>query len=380
MITVNPHLHSTSAYAPGASPEQIKAQYGLSDVEKLASNENPLGCSPRATRAAIDALSTVNRYNDGGAALRARLAEFHGVTSDHIAVHNGSDAIIHQIMRTFLLPGETALSSEGTFVSFRLAVAAADRQCRLVPMAAGYRYDLGAIADAIDESTKVIYIANPNNPTGTHVTADELIGFLDRIPTSVLVVFDEAYIEYARQLHPQTCPTEDVVSRPNVVRLRTFSKAYGLAALRIGYAVGHPDVIQWLNRTKLPFDPNGVGCSAAIAALDDQEFVAQTVELNAQCLAIMKQAAHQAELVTAEPAANFLMIDLGSPESASRFHRMLLQGGFISRPLSNFGLPTCVRVSTGSVEQIMRLADVVRSAGRELHMPFEQSPILAREV
>ena len=380
MITVNPHLHTTSAYAPGASPEQIKAQYGLSDVEKLASNENPLGCSARAMRAAIDALSTVNRYNDGGTALRVRLAEFHGVTPDHIAVHNGSDAIIHQIMRAFLLPGETALSSEGTFVSFRLAVAGADRKCRLVPLADGYRYDMSAMADAVDESTKVIYIANPNNPTGTHVPADELIAFLDRIPTSVLVVLDEAYIEYARQLHPQTIPSDDAVSRPNVVRLRTFSKAYGLAALRIGYAIGHPDVIQWLNRTKLPFDPNGVGCSAAIAALDDQEFVAQTVELNAQCLAMMKQAVHQAELVSAEPAANFLMIDLGSPESASRFHRLLLQGGFISRPLTGFGLPSCVRISTGTLEQTTRLAEVLRNGILQHQTHEEQSPILVREV
>lgn len=380
MITVNPHLHTTSAYAPGASPEQIKAQYGLSDVEKLASNENPLGCSPRATRAAIDALSAVNRYNDGGAALRARLAEFHGVTSDHISVHNGSDAIIHQIMRTFLLPGETALSSEGTFVSFRLAVAGADRQYRLVPLADGYRYDVSAIAGAVDNSTKVIYIANPNNPTGTHVPADELIEFLDSVPTSVLVVLDEAYIEYARHLHPQSCASEDAVNRPNVVRLRTFSKAYGLAALRIGYAIGHPDVIQWLNRTKLPFDPNGIGCSAAVAALDDQEFVARTVELNAQCLAIMTQAVHQAELVAAEPAANFLMIDLGSPDDATQFHRLLLQGGFISRPLTGFGLPSCVRISTGTIEQTTRLAEVLLYAGLQHRARKEQSPFLVREV
>jgi histidinol-phosphate aminotransferase len=380
MITVNPHLHSTSPYAPGASPEQIKAQFGLSDVEKLASNENPLGCSLRARQAAIDALSTVHCYNDGGTALRGRLAQFHGVTAEHISVHNGSDAIIHQIMRTFLRPGESALSSEGTFVSFRLAVAGADRQHRLVQLADGYRYDLAALADAVDESTKVIYIANPNNPTGTHVPADELIGFLDWVPASVLVVLDEAYIEYARYLHLQTCVSEEAVSRPNVVRLRTFSKAYGLAALRIGYAIGHPDVIQWLVRTKLPFDPNGIGCAAAIAALDDQEFVARTVELNAECLAIMKRAAEDSNLVMAEPAANFLMIDLGSPEAAVQFHRLLLQGGFISRPLAGFGLPSCVRISTGTLEQTTRLAEVLRNAGQQLQALEVQSPILEREV
>ena len=380
MITVNPHLHATTAYAPGASPEQIKLQYGLDNIEKLASNENPLGCSPYSLEAAGKALESVSLYNDGGNALREKLAQFHGVDSASITVHNGSDAIIHQIMRTFLLPGETALSSEGTFVSFRIAVAAADRQYRLVPLTPEYAYDTRAIADAIDASTKVVYIANPNNPTGTHIPAADLISFLDRVPPSVLVVLDEAYIEYARSLHPDNCATDDVLIRPNVIRLRTFSKAYGLASLRIGYALGHPDVIQWLHRTKLPFDPNGVGCSAAIAALDDQDFVRRTVELNSRCLEIMIQAVSDASLAMARPSANFLMIDLGSPDAAAQFHRSLLQGGFISRPLTNFGLPNCVRISTGTLEQTERLADVIRRAGRELRPDPEHSPILVSEA
>ncbi|MBU3699795.1 MAG: aminotransferase class I/II-fold pyridoxal phosphate-dependent enzyme [Candidatus Kapabacteria bacterium] len=379
MISVNPHLHSTSAYTPGASPEQIKAQYGLDDVQKLASNENPLGCSPLATAAATGALRHVNLYNDGGEALRERLAAFHDVTSESISVHNGSDAIIHQIMRTFLLPGQTALSSEGTFVSFRLAVAGADRQHRLVRQRAGYRFDVAAIVDAVDETTKVIYIANPNNPTGTLVDASELGALLEQVPASVLVVLDEAYIEYARHLHPEMCASDAMLSRPNVIRLRTFSKAYGLAALRIGYAVGDPDVLQWLRRTKLPFDPNGIGCSAAIAALDDQEFVQRTVSLNAECLRIMKQVAAEAGLAFAEPSANFLMIDLGTEQNATRFHRDLLQGGFISRPLAGFGLPTCVRISTGTIDQITRLADVITSSARRLSSSVESSPILVNE-
>ena len=380
MISVNPHLHSTSAYTPGASPEQIKAQFGLADVQKLASNENPLGCSPLAVDAAMQALRHVSLYNDGGEALRERLAQFHGVSAESISVHNGSDAIIHQIMRTFLLPGETALSSEGTFVSFRLAVAGAERQYRLVRQRAGYRYDVEAIANAIDSTTKVIYIANPNNPTGTHVDASDLEALLERVPQTVLVVIDEAYIEYARYLHPERCANDAMLARPNVIRLRTFSKAYGLAALRIGYAIGHPDVIQWLRRTKLPFDPNGIGCSAAIAALDDQEFVQRTVVLNAECLTIMKSAAAQAGLPTAEPSANFLMFDLGSEQNATVFHRDLLLGGFISRPLKGFGLPTCVRISTGTVEQVTRLADVILASARGLAPTIVPSPILASEV
>lgn len=368
MITANPHLRTISAYAPGATPEQIKAQFGLEHVEKLASNENPLGCSPAARSAALGALDSVHLYNDGGQQLRARLAEFHGVDAASISVHNGSDAIIHQIMRTFLLPGETALSSDGTFVSFRIAVASADRSFRTVPLTAGFGYDTVALANAIDSTTKVIYIANPNNPTGTHVDGHALTSLLDRIPEHVLVVLDEAYVEYARHLHPESYPSEAETSRPNVVRLRTFSKAYGLASLRIGYAVGHPDVMQWLIRTKLPFDPNGIGCAAAVAALEDQDFVQRTVELNAECLSIMKSAASDAGLNTVRSSANFMMFDLASSEAATVFHRNLLEGGFISRPLTSFGLPTCVRISTGTLEQTHRLAELLRSGiGNPMH-------------
>ncbi len=369
MITANPHLQNIQTYVPGATPEQIRAQFGLERVEKLASNENPLGCSPAASSAAVQAMVHVNRYNDGGLSLRLRLAEFHGVSLESVSVNNGSDSIIPQIMRAFLLPGQTALSSEGTFVSFRLAVASADRHYRLVPMTPQWGFDLEALESAIDETTKVIYIANPNNPTGSFIERDHLTGFLDRVPAHVLVVLDEAYIEYARHLHPEACPTDADVSRTNVVRLRTFSKAYGLAALRVGYAVGHPDVIQWLTRTKLPFDPNGVGCDAAIAAIDDQDFVRRTVELNAECLSMMTTAARDAGFNATTSSANFVMIDLGLPDAATGFHRRLLEGGFISRPLAGFGLPTCVRISTGTIEQARALSTLL------LQIASEESPL-----
>lgn len=363
MITASPHLQNIQSYVPGATPEQIRAQFGLDHVEKLASNENPLGCSPAARTAAANALDQVNRYNDGGLSLRLRLAKFHGVSVESVSVNNGSDSIIPQIMRAFLLPGQTALSSEGTFVSFRLAVRSVDREYRLVPMTPQWGYDLEAMSSAIDETTKVIYIANPNNPTGSFIERDRLTAFLDRVPEHVLVVLDEAYIEYARHLHPQSCPSDHDVSRTNVVRLRTFSKAYGLAALRVGYAVGHPDVIQWLTRTKLPFDPNGIGCEAAVAAIEDQDFVRQSVELNAECLAMMTAASRQAGFNTISSSANFVMIDLGSPDAATSFHRRLLEGGFISRPLAGFGLPTCVRISTGTLDQSRALATLLLQIG-----------------
>lgn len=366
MIVANPHLHHVASYKPGASPDQIKADYGLEHVEKLASNENPLGSADVALRAAQNALGQAHRYSDGGLALRSRLAAHHSVDVSCVSVHNGSDAIIHQIMRVFLLPGESALSSTGTFVSFELAVKGVNAHAQFVPMTADYRFDVKALAAAVTEKTKVIYIANPNNPTGTYITHDDLVWLMDNIPDDRLVVLDEAYVEYAQHLVPSLYPNALSLNRANLLCLRTFSKAYGLAALRIGYAVGHPDVVQWLIRTKLPFDPNGPGCAAAIAALDDPDFVQRTVELNAEGLAVLQSTLRECGYVSSTSVANFVMIDLGDRESALAFHSHLLLQGFIARPLVGFGLPTCVRISTGTQEQNIRLAQILRAYSSEL--------------
>lgn len=369
MISPNAHLRTISAYTPGASPEQIKVQYGLDHVEKLASNENPFGASQRAIAAAVNALNTLALYPDGGQELRTHIAQFHGVSTDCISLGNGSDAIIHQLMRVFLHPGRTALTCEGSFVSFPIAVKGADREYRLVPMLPGYRYDVRGLAAAIDATTQVVYIANPNNPTGTYITHDELVWFMDQVSPDVLVILDEAYVEYARSIAGNSYPAESY-TRPNLVRLRTFSKAYGLAGLRVGYALGDPAVIEWLHRTKLPFDPNGIGCAAAIAALADHDFVAQTTELNASSLAMLHATLHEAGYTTSNSVANFVMLDLHDQQRAEQFHLELLHNGFISRPLRGFGLPTCIRISTGTSEQMDRLAHVLRTCAPRFTTPL----------
>ncbi|MBC8124562.1 MAG: aminotransferase class I/II-fold pyridoxal phosphate-dependent enzyme [Candidatus Kapabacteria bacterium] len=376
MIVANPHLMNVASYKPGATPEQIRFQYGLDHVEKLASNENPLGSSPRAMRAALDEMSLAHRYNDGGLALRSRLAEWHNVDASAISVHNGSDAIIHQIMRVFLLPGETALSSHGTFISFDLAVRGAGADPQYVPLTSDYRFDVRALANAVTDQTKVIYIANPNNPTGTHITREELVWFMDTIPGDRLVVLDEAYVEYALHQAPHTFPDALALGYSNLLCLRTFSKAYGLAALRIGYAIGHPDVVQWLISTKLPFDPSGPGCAAAVAALDDQQFVNETTELNAKGLALLLQTLNECGYTTSRSIANFVMIDLEEQEAASALHVHLLHQGFIARLLAGFGLPTCVRISTGTHEQNVRLTEVLRAYAHEAIGAPSQTMIL----
>lgn len=354
------HLRSVAAYTPGASVEQITREYGLTHVEKLASNENPLGSAPSAQRAVLSAMTQASVYGDGGLALKHRLASFHAISADEIIVGNGSDALIHQVMRTFVQPGDHVVSSHGAFVSFAIAARTVGVEPHLVPLTSDYRFDVPALAAACTPSTKVVYVANPNNPTGTYITRDEVTWLLDQISEDTLVVLDEAYVQYATFLAPDDYPDTLSLRRSNVVVLRTFSKAYGLAAYRIGYAVAHPEVIGWLHKTKLPFDPNAIGCAAALAALDDVAFVDQTVRLNAQGLDLLRATLDDCGYRTTNSIANFVMVECGSADAARELHHALLQAGFITRPLAGFGLPTCVRISTGTTDQNERLAQALR--------------------
>lgn len=360
MVKGHDYLLEVASYQPGASEEEIRRKYGLTDVIKLASNENPFGPSPRAIEAAREALARTHRYNDGGAALRDALASKHGCAYEAVTVNNGSDALIHQIMRTFLLPGETALSCEGGFVSFGIAVRTVGSVATFTPMAGGYRFDVEALAAAITSSTKIVYVPNPNNPTGTHLSHEEVAFLLSRLPTTTLLVLDEAYTEYATAMAPTSYPDGIALAHPNVLTLRTFSKAYGLAAMRIGYAVGSPDVVKWLLKTKLPFDPNGIGCAAALAALADQQHVEQTVTSATSEMKLLSTTLHECGYTTSKSVANFVFIECGSSEHAKEFHDSLLHRGFITRPLGGFGHPSCVRISLGLPEQNAKLAEALK--------------------
>lgn len=360
MINGPKHLEQVTAYKPGASAKEIQREFGLDNVEKLASNENPLGASPKAIDAATVALQSGHIYGDGGAGLRHALSSFHGLPEEHFAVNNGSDAIIHQLARTFLLPGEHGVTCRGGFVSFQIASKTVGSEPKFVNQAPGYRFDVEAMVSAVEPATKLIYIPNPNNPTGTFVNRTEIEYLLDNVPETVLVVLDEAYVQYAAFLEPDDYPDALTLNRPNVLSLRTFSKAYGMAAFRIGYAVGMPDVIKWLRKTKLPFDPNAIGCAAAVAALDDQEHVQKTVELNASGLELLHSTLQEYGFTTSRSIANFVMVDCGESELAVKFHRALLEEGFITRPLAGFGLPTCVRISTGTADQNTRIATTIK--------------------
>jgi len=355
MITLPSYIENSAAYKPGQSIEEIREKYGLTDLIKLASNENPLGASPIALEYAKQAVEKAHIYNDGGLALRQAIAHRFGVERDQVVCHNGSDALIHTAIRAFTDPEhDVLLSSQGTFAGFTVASSLSGAKKRLVPLTKDYRFDVDALADAIEPATKILYIANANNPTGTYITGEEYERLMARVPDTVLVIMDEAYFEYSRDLE-HDYPDSLSYTYPNVLTLRTFSKVYGLASLRIGYGIASPQIIDAMLRVKLSFDPTGPGAAAGLGALLDDEFLRATVEMNSSELRRIYAKALEWGLRVPYPAANFIMIECFSTENAQALYERLLRKGIITRPLQGFGMPTCVRISTGTPMQNDRM-------------------------
>jgi histidinol-phosphate aminotransferase len=271
-LKVHPDIASLSPYVPGKPIEELQRELGLARVIKLASNENPLGSSPRALAALSGGAATLHRYPDGGAfRLREALADRWKVNRDQIILGNGSDEILGLLARTFLAPGDEAVMADQTFVIYKMEVTAAHGKPIIIPLKQ-WRHDLPAMADAITDRTRLLFLCNPNNPTGTMVSTDEVELLLARVPSHVVVVFDEAYFEYVRS--PQFPDSMAYVKQGrNVIVLRTFSKIYGLAGLRIGYGVATAEIINFLNRVRPPFNANSLAQRAALAALGDDEHV-----------------------------------------------------------------------------------------------------------
>ncbi|MFN8358847.1 MAG: histidinol-phosphate transaminase [Candidatus Kapaibacterium sp.] len=350
MIQLPKHITDLTPYKPGQSAAEIRRLYGIEDVAKLASNENPLGSSPKAIAAIQSALSECSLYPDGGLALRENLASRFGRMSDEVICHSGSDALIHLALRTFLDDGDELVASHGTFIGFQVAAKLHGYAPRYIPQTPDYRYDIPALAAAITPRTKILYLANVNNPTGTYFNTEEFIWLMERVPEHVLVIMDEAYCEYSKALVPHFLDSLSY-RYPTMLTLRTFSKVYGLAGLRVGYGIAGSDIIAPMMRAKLPFDPNTLGQIAAIAALDDHEFLERTVALNTRGIQEFTAAFTRMGLRFPASAGNFVMIDCQTPEMAQNVYMGLLQKGFITRPLGGFSLPHCVRVSTGTDEQ-----------------------------
>ena len=339
------YIRAIMAYQPGKPISELAREMGIAEesIVKLASNENPLGMSVRARDAAIGAIGEISRYPDGGAfALKKALCARFGVEPAQLVIGNGSNDILELASQAFLAPGLSAVYSRHAFAVYPLATNA--RGARGIEVAAkNFGHDLDAMAAAIAPDTRLVFIANPNNPTGTFLSAPAIEAFLAKVPATVVVVLDEAYNEYLRPEH-RFDSTAWVKRYPNLLVSRTFSKAYGLAGLRVGFGLAQPELTDLLNRVRQPFNVNSMAQAAAIAALSDQAFLARSYEVNRQGLERLQAEFSALGLVYVPSYGNFVLVKVGD---APAIYEKLLRSGVIVRPVGNYGLPEWLRVSIG---------------------------------
>jgi len=365
MTTLAPpdHIAKLQPYAPGKPIEDVKKEFGLTDVIKLASNENPLGPSPRAIAAIAALASGVEMYPDGGAAhLRVAVAKHENVSPDCLVFGNGSDEILHLLAATFLQPGQETVQGDPSFAMYELYAAQCNAKVVKVPLT-DYAHDLERMADAITPRTRIVFIANPNNPTGTLVTASEVDKFLARVPDDVLVVVDQAYDEYVD--HPDKPDLRPLIAAGrNIIILHTFSKAYGLAGLRVGYGIVRPEIVQMINRVRSPFNVNLLAQFAAAAALEDQEHIRRTVALNSEGRAFLEGEFRRMGLDYVPSQGNFVLVD--TKRDSRVVFDSLQRRGVIIRAGAGLGLPSHIRVTVGTAAQNQRFLDAFAEVLRDL--------------
>jgi histidinol-phosphate aminotransferase len=335
-------------YQPGKPIEEVKRELGLDRIIKLASNENPFGSSPNVKSALIEELDTLSLYPDGAAMeLRSKLSAFLGVDGGQLIFGNGSDELVMLTARAYLQPGTNTVMANPTFSVYKTTATIEGADVIEVPLVDGV-HDLSAMLEAIDEQTRVVWVCNPNNPSGTMVGEEELVSFLKQVPSSVLVVLDEAYYEYVTDKnYPNSIRL--LPDYPNVIILRTFSKIYGLAALRIGYGIAAPAIIDSLNRVREPFNTSRLAQRAAIAALADQAFVNRCKQANEEGKVWIGNALDEMGLQYFPTQGNFILVETG--RNGNELFQALLQKGIIIRSGVALGFPTAIRVTIGSQEQ-----------------------------
>ena len=345
MPLVPPYIESLRPYEAGRTIESVRQQYGLAHIAKLASNENPLGPSPKAVEAMTRVLGGLNLYPNGGLDLREVLAREFELKVENVIAGSGSEGIMSNIIRAFLCDEDEVLTTEAAFIGFQVLARSRGVKYRTVPYRE-WHYDLPALAAAINEHTKIVYLANPNNPTGAIFTKHQFDEFYRHVPERVLIILDEAYFEYAKD-NPKY-PDSMHYRYDNVITLRTFSKIYGLAGARIGYGFAHEELIRNLLKVKLPFEPSTPAQAAGIGALSDKEFLHRSLELNARGLRYLREGLEDMGMKVVPSEANFVMTVLDSEQEAARIFEDLLKQGVVVRPLKAFGLPHCLRISTGT--------------------------------
>ena len=349
MPLVPSYIKSLKSYKPGKTIAEAKSEYGIRYFTKLASNENPIGPSPLSIKAIGKSLTDLHRYPDStGIRLRKKLAKHHNISTENVILGAGSEGIMSTIMRTFLLNDDELISASNSFIGFRVLANASGNKVKWVPMI-NNRYDLNAISKEINDYTKIVYIANPDNPTGTYITKKEFDNFYKSIPERVLVILDEAYFEYAED--KKDYPNSMNYRYDNVITLRTFSKIYGLAGIRIGYGFAHGNLINSLMKVKAPFEPSTLAQTAALAALKDNSFVHKSLKVNKEGLQYFEKEFKKEGIDFIKSSTNFITTCWPSEAIATKITNNLLKLGVIVRQLNAFGLSNYIRVSIGLQEE-----------------------------
>lgn len=354
-----PGLPGLQPYIPGKPLSELERELGITNSIKLASNENPLGPGIKAREAAIAAMAELGRYPDGGGfELRRLLAERHGVEMAAITLGNGSNDVLDLIARVFLHPGQESVFSQHAFAVYAISTQAVGATARIA-RAQDFGHDLTAMAALVNERTRVVWIANPNNPTGTWVDRDRLYGFLRHLPDTCVAVVDEAYTEYVED---PAFPDASLwlAKFSNLIVTRTFSKVHGLAALRVGYGISHPHIADLLNRARQPFNVNSIAQAAAIAALEDEAHVRASLELNRTGMRQLEEGLSRLGLGFIPSVGNFITIDLGRP--AAPIDQALLRLGCITRPVANYDMPNHLRITIGTEPENARLLAALATA------------------
>lgn len=352
----NPGVRELSPYQAGKPIEELERELGMSNIIKLASNENPLGFPDSAKQAICQQLNDLTRYPDAnGFELKRTISSKFGLQPEQITLGNGSNDLLEITAHTFLNRDDEVIFSQYTFIVYPLVSQAINAKAVVVP-AKDYGHDLEGFLAAISDKTKVIYIANPNNPTGTFLTTAQIEAFLAQVPQHILVILDEAYTEFT--LPDERVPSFSIMQKyPNLVVCRTLSKAYGLAGLRIGYMVSSAEVAELCNRVRQPFNCNSLALSAAIAVVNDDEFIEKVADNNRQGLKQLQIFCHEKGLDYIPSKGNFITLDLKQP--AMPIFQKLLENGVIVRPIAGYGLPNHLRVSIGLPEENQRFMDVL---------------------
>lgn len=356
MALATPGVQGLHPYEAGKPVEELERELGIRDIIKLASNENPLGPSDKAMAAVQQALKDTTRYPDSsGFRLKAALQRHYGLASDQLTLGNGSNDVLELIARAFLQPGDEVIFSQYAFAVYPIVTQACGAHAVVTP-AQDFGHDLQAMAAAISDRTRLIFIANPNNPTGTALMHDELAVFLAAVPQHVIVVLDEAYTEYVEA--GAALNGFDYVERyPNLIVCRTLSKAYGLAALRVGYCISHPQVADVLNRVRQPFNVNSLALAAAVAALADEAYLTESRQLNLDGMRQLERGFSELGLQWIPSRGNFIAVDLG--RDAGPVYQGLLRAGVIVRPVAGYEMPNHLRVSIGLQAENQRFLEAL---------------------